>query len=149
MTDTAVAPGLILSRWAFHRALLLWTHAMLAVALTVTELSRVNLTSLHYWRRGASTVVLIRVAAAWVPYLISAVYSVRVVTYLRLRFWSFFAVLLIGAAAQELYFLGVIQFDQGTPETFWKMVGLCNLYIWAAEFIMHVDDVEWPRGLGP
>jgi hypothetical protein len=25
---------------------------------------------------------------------------------------------------------------------FWMLFGLCNVYIWVAEFMMHVDDVE-------
>jgi hypothetical protein len=143
MTDSPLAPELLLSRLSVNRRLILWTHAGLAAILAFTQLSHLNLAGSHYWGRGFDIFVLTRVASAWVPYAISAVYAAKVITYIRVRVWAFLAVLLIGATAQELYFLGVIRIDQSAPEAFLSLAGLSAAYVWAAELIMHVDDLEW------
>jgi hypothetical protein len=127
---------------ALHRKLLLGIHAAIAVMLALVYLSGMDLKRFPYWRRGTGLTFFLMALPAWLPYAISAAYSAKVVTYVRLRIAAFVAILLGGAVLQVAVFLHTLVLDDTRSDfsnVVWLVLELTVAYIWAGKFILDVD----------
>jgi hypothetical protein len=139
MKDEQTKPGMILDRRAFHRVLLLWIHAAIAIILAFTYASKLSLVHAPMGRSGGVTVLLM-VAPAWVPYAISAVYTSKVVAFSRIRLSIFIGVLAIGATAQELIGLRMLRVAAEVPIGLLSLIILPAAYVTTAGFFMQTED---------
>lgn len=125
-------------RFVFNRRLLLVAHIMVGVLAAFWYLNHIDLSHYPYWRRNASFAVIFISAPATLPYLVSAIYSWRVVTHRSLGVWVFLVVLSAGAVLMSLLVsnrLGIDFHEAGILQT---AALQCGLYVWAAEMLLHV-----------
>ena len=79
-------------------------------------------------------------APAIVPYLISGVYSWRVVTHRRLGVLLFIIVLVAVSALMGLLVSGKLGIDVHGIELLFTAGAQAGVYVWAAEFLLDVDS---------
>ena len=92
----------VYERLVFNRRLLLFAHVLLGLFAAFWYLSYIDFSHFMYWRRSAGLAVILVSAPASLPYLVSGVYSWRVVTDRRLGLWVFLMVLVAGAVLVHL-----------------------------------------------
>jgi hypothetical protein len=96
--------GRTYDRLAFDRALLLWLHLALGFAAAFMYFSTLDFSHFSWWGR-VSLYLISHSALAWIPYLISGVYSRRRLPATQPGFWLFVLVLLAGTAAVGYFYL--------------------------------------------
>jgi hypothetical protein len=125
-------------RLGFNRRLLVFAHALLGLFTAFWYLSNIDLSHFMYWRRNAGLAVILISAPATFPYLVSGVYSWRVVTGRRLGIWVFLMVLVAGAVLVNLFVSGRLGIDVGEVGIL-QAAGLQTVaYVLAAEMLLHV-----------
>jgi hypothetical protein len=125
-------------RLVFNRRLLLFAHVLLALFAAFWYLSYIDFSHFMYWRRSAGLAVIFISAPASLPYLVSGVYSWRVVTDRRLGLWAFLMVLVAGAVLVNLLVSDRLGIDVREVGIF-QAAGLQTVaYVWAAEMLLHV-----------
>lgn len=128
----------VYDRFVFNRKLLVFAHILVGFCAAFWYLSHIDFSHFAYWRRGAGTAVIMIAAPAILPYLISAVYSWRVVTDRRLGVWAFLVVLIAGAVLVNLLILGLLGIDVREVGTLQTAALQTGLYVWAAELLLHI-----------
>ena len=128
----------VYERLVFNRRLLVVAHVLVGLFATFWYLSHIDFSHFLYWRRGASLAVIFISAPATLPYLVSAVYSWRVVTDRRPGVWVFLMVLVAGAVLVNLLVSGRLGIDVREVGML-QAAGLQTAaYVWAAEMLLHV-----------
>ena len=128
----------IYERRLFNRRLLLFAHVLVGLFAAFWYLSHIDFSHFQYWRRGAGLAVIFVSAPATLPYLVSAVYSWRVVTDHQFRVWVFLTVLVAGAVLVNLLVSGGLGIDAREVGML-QAAGLQTVaYVWAAEMLLHV-----------
>lgn len=95
-------------RRTFHRYLLAIAHATVAIAAVLTGYA--------YHRPGTESLGPLSVGALLIPYLSSAIYSIRVVSYQRVRVFLFVLLLIGGATLTGAFIAGAVSsVDTWTP----------------------------------
>jgi len=132
-------PVLRHKRQVFNRKLLVFVHVLVGFLSAVFYLSQIDLVSFPYWRSRAGLGVIFIAMPAIVPYAVSAVYSWRVATHLRLGVWLFLVVLVMVSVLVGLLFSGAFEINIHGPEWLFTVAGQAGLYVWAAELLLHVE----------
>jgi hypothetical protein len=96
--------GVDYDRLVFDRALLMWLHVVLGFVAAFMYLSTRDHGRLSWWSRVGIYLVS-QSAVAWIPYLISGVYSRRHLPARQSGICLFVLVLLAGTAAVGYYYL--------------------------------------------
>ncbi len=138
MSSDADSHRVMYDRLLFNRKLLIWVHLLLGGLSAFSYLFHIDLSHFPYWRRGATFGVLMICVPAIFPYLISGVYSWRVVTHRRLGVWVFLSVLVVGAIFVNLLFAGSLGVDVHQVGVFQTAALQTGLYVLAAEFLLHI-----------
>ena len=125
-------------QFVFNRRLLVFAHVVVGFLAAFWYLSHIDLSHLPYWRRGASFAVILISAPATLPYLVSAVYSWRVVTYRSLGVWIFLVVLVAGAVLVNLLIAGRLGIDVHEVGIVQGVTLQGLLYVCAAEMLLNV-----------
>jgi hypothetical protein len=128
-------PALAVERRLAHRRLLAWVHATQALLITFLYLSQVNFGGFVYTTRGAGVSVIILAAPALLPYVISGIFSRRVVTDDRVRLVIFIFVLTAGTV-----FIGFLLL--GTFGTFSRL-GLLGVFVLQTLGYVGIANVLW------
>jgi hypothetical protein len=76
-------PAQRVDRYVRNRQALIWTHSALAYLTLFLYLSRFKLLRFRYWSPGAGEALLIIAGPALIPYLVSAVRALQLVTHHR------------------------------------------------------------------
>ena len=128
----------VYERLVFNRRLLVFAHVLVGLFAALWYLSHIDFSHFMYWRRGAGLAVIFVSAPATLPYLVSAVYSWRVVTDRRPGVWVFLMVLVAGAVLVNLLVSGRLGIDVREVGML-QAAGLQTAaYVWAAEMLLHV-----------
>lgn len=125
-------------RLAFNRKLLVLAHVLVGFFSAVFYLSQIDLVNFPYWQSRAGLGVILIAAPALVPYIVSAVYSWRVVTHRRLGVWLFLGVLVAVSVLMGLLLSGALGIDMHGPERLFIVGTQAGIYLWAAELLLHV-----------
>ena len=96
-TTAGVGPDY--DRLVINRTFLLWLHVVLGVALGIAYVSTLDYSHFRWWSRWSQQALLIRCFVPVVPYLISVIFSRRVVTQHRIGVVIFTVVLVAGTVA--------------------------------------------------
>lgn len=100
----------------FDRRIVIYAHCVLGLVSGFVYLGTQDLRHFAYWGRGGATVAMFRTLPAFLPYLVSLLFSYRLVGYVRLRTWLFIGVLVSGTA------VGVALRLHPTPDTPFNVV---------------------------
>jgi len=115
-----------------NRRSVTWAHALLGSALVFIYISRITLTRYRYWQFGASEALIAITAPAWIPYLISALNSRRLVmTGDRSALWFIASITMVSALVAAVL-LGAI----GSP------TGLGVLLLFGGQTIVFIRLAE-------
>jgi len=125
-------------KFVFNRRLLVFAHVVVGFLAAFWYLSHIDLSHFPYWRRGAGFAIILISAPATLPYLVSAVYSWRVVTYRSLGVWIFLGVLVAGAVLVNLLVTGRLGIDAHEVGIVQAATLQGVLYVCAAEMLLHV-----------
>lgn len=87
-----------LTRLGTNRKVVLYAHCVLGLVSGLVYLGTQDLRHFAYWARGAGTMSIVWALPALLPYILSLLFSYRLVNHLRIRTWLFIAVLASGAA---------------------------------------------------
>jgi hypothetical protein len=128
----------VYERLVFNRRLLVFAHVLLGLFAVFWYLSYIDLSHFMYWRRGASFAVIFISAPATLPYLVSGVYSWRVVTDRRLGIWVFLTVLVAGAVLVNLLVSGRLAINVREVGILQAIALQTVAYVWSAEMLLHV-----------
>ena len=77
--EREAAASRLMQRRLSNRRAVTWAHALLGGVLALMYISQINLTRYAYWQFGASEALIAITSPTWIPYLISALHSRRVV----------------------------------------------------------------------
>lgn len=128
----------VYERLVFNRRLLVFAHVLLGLFGVFWYLSYIDFSHFMYWRRGAGLAVIVVSAPATLPYLVSGVYSWRVVTDRRLGISVFLMVLVAGAVLVDLLVSGCLGIDVREVGILQAIALQTVAYVWAAEMLLHV-----------
>jgi hypothetical protein len=88
-----------------NHGMLAWLHLILGLAAALAYLSTFDTTHFRWWRRSAGMVVLMHSSGSLLPYLVSGLFSRRLVMARRIGVWLFALVLMGGTAAVGYFYL--------------------------------------------
>ena len=120
----------------------MWGHFVVGFVSLFVYLSQIDFTHLAYWRRGASTLLILRGAPVLLPYVASATTCWRMYTWQgrgpgRLRVLAFMSLLVAGAAFVDAVLLGY--FGQVENLLVFEMLLLQGAgYVWGGSWILDV-----------
>jgi hypothetical protein len=133
-TDSSSSPAEHIRR-ARNQRVLLWAHAAFALISAALYLNRINLGGLAL--SGSLFLVLLVIIPILIPYLISVVYSLRVVTADSKRVPLFVLLLTLGCTVMGCLLTGVFG-NVGWGDVLSFIVVQCFAYLWGAELLLHV-----------
>ncbi len=114
---------------------LAWAHVVVALSTTLIYFGRIKLGFTLWLTSGVPTTLI--VAPVLIPYLVSAIYSWRVVTDVRWRVVSFILILFVGSVLLGVAIAGA--FGPIQPLTLLAILGAqAWAYLWSAELLLHV-----------
>lgn len=99
-------PAQRVDRYVCNRRVLIWTHTALAYLTLFLYLSRFKLLRFRYWSPGAGEALLIIAGPALIPYLVSAVRALQLVTHRRAPVALFVGVVVGGFLGVNAAFMG-------------------------------------------
>jgi hypothetical protein len=120
-----------------NQRVLSWVHTVLALITAAFYLNQINLGRFEYWHLGGSFEVLLVIIPVVLPYLISVVYSRRVVTGASKRVALFSLLLTLGFALMVCLLTGIFG-DVGWGFVLEFIIFQSFVYVWGAELLLHV-----------
>ncbi len=136
--STPETPAQRVDRYVRNRQVLIWTHSALAYLTLFLYLSRFKLLRFRYWSPGAGEALLIIAGPALIPYLVSAVRALQLVTHHRARVTLFVGVVVGGFLGVSAAFMGAFGHID-TESLFCVFAVQAAIYYWAAE-LMRNDE---------
>jgi hypothetical protein len=123
-------------RYVRNRQVLIWTHTGLACLTLFLYLSRFDFWRFRYWRRGLGEALLIVAGPALIPYLVSAVRALQLVTYRRAPVAWFVGVVVGGFLGASAAFMGAFGHID-TEYLFCVFAVQAAIYYLAAELMLN------------